>query len=107
MANQELVAQLASLVDENRALELRISDLEDQVTQSMISDGETKIEHGGYQFIRVSSKEVRRVDYREFYALASQHDQIPSNVLEEIASQCAPTKTLAGYLQVRRIRGGG
>lgn len=104
MTITDTAEELARLLEQSRALDENIAQLEDQLINSMISGGETKFEHQGYVFIKIPEKNSPRVDYREFYTLASQHEMISANVLEEIVSQCTPIKRRVGYLQIRRPR---
>ena len=107
MEIQEIANRLAVLISESDRIEQQISDLKERMLQQMMQEGENTYELNEFKFIRIPERQGNRVDYREFYEAACQHDGITEAILTEITSECVVDRRVGEYLSIRRPRNRG
>ncbi len=64
----------------------------------------TRYDHNGFIFNRLTGRTEVRVDHREFYEMACQHEGISEEILTELTSSCIRDRSVRASFSIRRPR---
>lgn len=104
MTIQQTAEELSQLVVQSDELEKRIDELRELMADEMLREEITRYDHNDFMFIRINGRQEMRVDHREFYELACQHDDINEETLSELTENCIRDRTVCASISIRRPR---
>jgi len=104
MSLQQMAEELSLLVAQCDDLEMRIDELRERMATEMDNEGSSCYRHNGFIFNKINGRQELRVDHREFYELACQHDGISEDVLTELTRDCLRDRSVRASLSIRRPR---
>lgn len=99
---QQTAEELCQLIAQSDELELRIDELRERMATEMDNEEITCHRHNEFIFNRIIGRQEIRVNHREFYELACQHDGISEEILTELTASCVRDRSVRASLSIRR-----
>lgn len=106
MTIEQKAYELSELITQSDALEARIDELRESMAMEMDYEGISRYNHNGFVFNKINGRIENRVDHREFYEMAVQHEGISEMILTELTSSCIRDRSVRASLSIRRPRNG-
>lgn len=106
MTIEQKANELSELVTQSDELEARIDELKESMAMEMDNECISRYNHNGFVFNRINGRTEIRVNHREFYEMATQHEGISEMILTELTSSCIRDRSVRASLSIRRPRNG-